>query len=208
MVPAVGQTCDGLDAAADPSHRSVWGESLCLLHRDGLSSRRTSGSPCSARSPPVLLPSFRTSPRALCGVWVGAARLSPTCPPFWLETPAVLPHPVEIGVALPGSGTLEPFCNPRSARKRAYCKIWEKRDPGFTQAQALKTTFANFLFLCSCWSPAPSSLRLLPPRTWPRSPDPPVRPEETKLDQPSDWPLLNSIVAPVLCLHLPRVRES
>ncbi|XP_007472443.1 PREDICTED: LOW QUALITY PROTEIN: patatin-like phospholipase domain containing 5 [Lipotes vexillifer] len=45
-------------------------------------------------------------------------------------------------------------------------------------------------------------------RTWPRSPDLPIRAEETKLDQPSDWPLLNSIVALVLCLHLPRVHES
>ena len=172
MVPAVGQTCDGLDAAADPSHPSVLGESLCLLHRDGLSSRRTSRSPCSARSPPVLLPSFQTSPRALCGVWVGAARLSPTCPPFWLETPAVLPHPVEISAALPGSGTLEPSCNPHSARKRAYCRVWEKKDPGFTRPQALKTTFADFFFLCSLLVTSALQPEAAPPMDLAKEPSP------------------------------------
>uniref|UniRef100_A0AAA9SYG2 Patatin like phospholipase domain containing 5 n=1 Tax=Bos taurus TaxID=9913 RepID=A0AAA9SYG2_BOVIN len=57
-------------------------------------------------------------------------------------------------------------------------------------------------------SPAPSSLRPLLPRTWPRNPDLPIRPEGTVPAQPSDWPPLTPIMALVPCPHLPLVLES
>ena len=103
-VPAVGQTCDGLEAGAGQSHPSVWGGVTCPLHPQGWpESWGMSGSLCSARSP-AILPDI---PRAWCGV-------SPTFPLSWLETPAFHPLPLiptqhhllnkEVGTLFPGSG--------------------------------------------------------------------------------------------------------
>lgn len=78
-------------------------------YRDSLSSGSARGLPA-LPSPSVFLPPFQMPPRALCGVWVEAACLSPTCPLRWLGPrssqgdTAASAYPELPGAALLGRG--------------------------------------------------------------------------------------------------------
>ena len=66
-------------------HQSWGGHPAPFIPRDSLRSRGMSGSLCCARSPPVLLPSFQTSPRP------GVGSPQPALPPHWRPQPSPLP---------------------------------------------------------------------------------------------------------------------
>lgn len=53
--------------------------------------------------PTSLSTRLQTPRHALCGVCVEGACLSPSYPPHWLETPAVLPDPPDRCLATPGT---------------------------------------------------------------------------------------------------------
>lgn len=211
----MGQTHGGLEAGAGQSHPSVLGESPCPLHPQGqpeVTGHEWVSLLCQIpTSPPAILPDI---PQAWCGV-------SPTCPPSSLETPAFPPttppltptrHHLlnkEVGTVFPGRGYPGTFLLPPLGQDKGLLQNLGEEQPGLHPILGSE----NLPLLASassaaCLSPAPSSLKPLLPRTWPRSPDPPIRPEGAVPAQPSDWPPLPPIVALVPCPHPPPVLES